>query len=632
MVYMSTDWWTTFKNHAAGGFAVKDYNDGVFNYALVTDPENQYAILVSGDYSSMTTANIPERFTDLSNESAPVRYYITAIGPNAFKNCTKLQEVNFNSRSIINTIAQRAFYECSALKSIALPGSVTSIGDNAFYDCSSLTSVEIPDSVTSIGDNAFEDCSSLTSLIIPGSVKTIGNDAFNGCRGLTSVTIGNSVKEIGESAFRYCTGLTRAEFASVESLCGIEFGNYQANPLSYAHNLYIAGEEVKDLVIPNSVTEIGKDAFYGCTALTSLTIPESVTSIGDYAFYSCSDLRSVVLLDGDEIKFGDGVFSNTNIRTAYVGRPIATGVIPVNNLETLTIGNTVTEISASAWSNARYLRTLKLGSSLASIGESAFSGCTALTEVVVPPSVETIEASAFAGNTALASIIMGHNVKSIGDKAYDGCPANTISITAQTPPTAPNSTFSNYTGKLYLQGQKAVNAYYDAYTCWDRFNGYVMIEPTEMKYEGEQKLNGKPGDTFQLKATLMPENVTLPQVFWRSTNPDIATVDKNGLVTLHADLEDVMYAASESGDAGCKIIAESLYADGPVVEFDVTVAQNGVDDILVDSPADESAIDYASSYDVYNLSGVWVGDSLEGLAHGFYVVRQGGIVKKVAVK
>ena len=786
MAYISTDWWTTFENHAAGGFAMKNYNDGVFNYALVNDPDDQHAILVRGDYSSMTTVNIPESITVLSEDEAPVSYNVTVIAPEAFYlfdvtevtipnsvktigdwaflHCGRLTSVSIGNSvetigyaafdwcsrltevtipNSVKTIGAEAFNLCTGLtraefasveslcsiefngfnsnplqyahnlyiageevKDLVIPNTVKKIGASAFECCSGLTSVTIPNSVKTIGGAAFYECTGLTEMTIPNSVKTIGGAAFYGCTGLKSVTIPGSVTEIGEDAFNGCTGLVKsaypntldnpfsngiaiaydpndgiiedglifgpeknsilfapltfegeyvipnsvetigeAAFKGCNALTSVTIGN---SVTSIGNEAFYGCSALTEVIIPGSVTEIGEDAFYGCSSLTEVTIPGSVTSIGSRAFYSCSDLRSVSLLYGDKIKFGYNVFSKTNIRTAYVDRPIANDVIPVDILETLTIGNTVTEISALAWSNARNLRTLTLGSSLVSIGESAFR-YTALSQVVIPPSVETIGSMAFrkSGLSNYLAITMGHNVKSIGHGAFGGAifPTYNIEITAQTPPTvqAPATpptdeyeedalSISDSSTRLYLQGQKAVDAYRNAYI-WDRCNEYhVMVEPTEMKYEGEQKLNGKPGDTFQLKATLMPENVTLPEVFWRSTNPDIATVDQNGLVTLHADLDDVMYAVSESGDAGCKIIAESLYADGPVVEFDVTVAQNGVDDILVDSPADESAIDYASSYDVYNLSGVWVGDSLEGLAHGFYVVRQGGIAKKVAVK
>ena len=124
------------------------------------------------------------------------------------------------------------------------------------------------------------------------SVTSIGRGAFNCCYYLTSVTIPNSVTSIGEYAFAECYGLTSVHISDIAAWCNIKFSNSEANPLYYAC-LYLNGEEVKDLVIPNSVTSIGEETFDNCSALTSVTIPNSVTSIGKRAFRWCTNLTSV---------------------------------------------------------------------------------------------------------------------------------------------------------------------------------------------------------------------------------------------------------------------------------------------------------------------------------------------------
>ena len=150
-------------------------------------------------------------------------------------------------------------------------------------------------SVTSIGKSAFDYCSGLTSVTIPNSVTSIGDWAFDCCSGLTSVTIPNSVTSIGYGAFFYCSGLTSVNISDVAAWCNIMFADSGANPLLYAHHLYLNGEEIKDLVIPNSVTRVRYYAFNHCFGLTSVTIPNSVSSIGDYAFFDCSGLTSVTI-------------------------------------------------------------------------------------------------------------------------------------------------------------------------------------------------------------------------------------------------------------------------------------------------------------------------------------------------
>ena len=163
-------------------------------------------------------------------------------------------------------------------------------------------------SVTSIGEAAFAYCSGLTSVTIPNSVTSIEKKAFQNCYGLTSVTIPNSVTSIGDMAFFNCKGLTSVHISDIIAWCNIDFGGSYSNPLSYAHNLYLNGEEVKDLVIPNSVTSIGVRAFFDCSGLTSVTIPNSVESIGEYAFSRCSGLTSVTIPNSVE-SIGEYAFS-----------------------------------------------------------------------------------------------------------------------------------------------------------------------------------------------------------------------------------------------------------------------------------------------------------------------------------
>ena len=97
------------------------------------------------------------------------------------------------------------FENCTSLKSVTIPDSVTVIDLYAFEGCTGLTSITIPNSVTEIGNCAFKDCTGLTSITIPESVTVIGISAFEGCTGLTSVTIPDSVKDISWNAFRRCS-------------------------------------------------------------------------------------------------------------------------------------------------------------------------------------------------------------------------------------------------------------------------------------------------------------------------------------------------------------------------------------------------------------------------------------------
>ena len=278
---------------------------------------------------------------------------VTSIGDHAFFNCTGLTSVTIGNS--VTSVGENAFSGCTGLTSVTIPDSVTSIGSYAFSGCSSIESITIPfvgakagvtssdtyqypfgyifgtshydggvattqyyygnstssttsetyyipsslKSVTVTGGNilygAFYGCTGLTSITIPDSVTSIGDYAFYNCSGLTSITIPDGVASIGKHAFYNCSGLTSVHISDIAKWCATSFGDYDANPLMYAHDLYVNGVLVKDLIIPDSVTEIGDYAFNGCSGLTSVTIPASVTRIGNYAFNGCTGLTSATI-------------------------------------------------------------------------------------------------------------------------------------------------------------------------------------------------------------------------------------------------------------------------------------------------------------------------------------------------
>ena len=285
---------------------------------------------------------------------------VKSIGKGAFYSCSKLSNVTIGNNVV--SIGEGAFNKCIGLTTVSIPDSVIKIEFGAFDGCSGLTSVIIGNSVKNIGKGAFNKCTGLTTVSIPDSVINIELAAFSGCSGLTSVIIGNGVASIEDGAFYNCNGITKIEwnaenciksgsssseypnvfdgcanvetviigekvktipnyaFAGCNGLTNININSIESwckidgldNLMKYGSSnkmLYIKGEEITEIVVPNSVTSIKPYAFYGCIRLTSVTIHNNITSIGDHTFYGCSGLTSITIPD-KAISIGDYSFSD----------------------------------------------------------------------------------------------------------------------------------------------------------------------------------------------------------------------------------------------------------------------------------------------------------------------------------
>ena len=441
-----------------------------YSLASITFPNSVKRIYSSAfhDCKKLSSITIPNSLSEIqracflgctSLSSVTIPSSVTSIGEAVFSGCNGLASIvvengnpKYDSRNNCNAIIEKFSNKLiSGCKNTIIPNSVTSIGNSAFSDCSSLTSITIPNSVTSIGGSAFKDCSSLTSVTIPNSVTSIGGSAFKDCSSLTSVTIPNSVTSIGGYAFEGCSGLTSVHISDLEAWCNITFTDSFSNPLYFAHHLYLNGDEVKDLVIPNSVTSIGSSAFEGCSSLTSVTIPNSVKTIGQHAFRYCSGLTSIAIPNSVETLM-QGAFSR------------CTG------LTSISFGNSLQIIGAYAFDYSESLVSVTIPNSVTSIGEGAFDRCGRLVSVTIPNSVTEIGHYAFRYCSSLASVTIPNSVTSIGNDAFNGC--ERVKVSSTEPFSIGERPFA-YRATIYVpKGCK------DAYLSAEKWNSnrYTFIE------------------------------------------------------------------------------------------------------------------------------------------------------------
>lgn len=199
------------------------------------------------------------------------------------------------------------------------------------------------------------------------------------------VTIPNTVIEIGEEAFNRCYSLKSVSIPSSVTKIG-DWG--------------FSATRLVSVIIPNSVRTIGKYAFSVCDELTSITIPESVTYIGNDAFASCRSLKSVSLPNTiSNIGFFDFCSSLTSI------------IIP----------NSVTNIDAYAFNRCVSLTSVIIPNSVAEIGYRSFFNCVKLPSITIPNSVKKIDIEAFIGCSSFTSITIPKSVTEIGESAFSSC-------------------------------------------------------------------------------------------------------------------------------------------------------------------------------------------------------------------
>ena len=310
-----------------------------------------------------------------THEGLPVTY----IGYYAFYYCSSLTSIEIPAG--VTGIGSSAFNGCSNLTGVGFAegSQLTSIGDWAFNGCSNLTSIDIPAGVTTIGDHAFSGCSSLTSIEFPAGVTSIGEYAFYGCLSLTDVSFaeGSQLTNIGEMAFYGCSNLDTVYYSgSIENWFDIDFVDEYSNPLNNGAGLYIGGDLLTEVVVPESITTVGYQ-LTGCTSLTLITLHSGVTSIGYEAYYRCSNLESITFAEGSQLtSIGECAFYGCSSLTSI---EIPAGVTELPD-------DVVYDGVFSGCSNLASV-TFAEGSQLTSIGSYAFEGCSSLTSIDIPARV-----------------------------------------------------------------------------------------------------------------------------------------------------------------------------------------------------------------------------------------------------
>lgn len=362
----------------------------------------------------------------------------------------------------VTSINSNAFEYNSNLESVTLPGSITAICNSAFYGCTNLKKINMPENLQTIEWGAFCNCKNLETPVFPSSLITIDSYAFSNCTSINGeLIVPDSVIRIGSSAFRDTNIETiilpfvgsEPDATGKESVFGWIFGctsssnvtgtvqqspNYyyyipntitsivitkQTNIPDYAFQSLCSTTSIKilgstksigvmsfyncaaeSIELPNTIENIGEEAFAYCERLQSINIPEGVADIENRTFYNCVELTKINLPDS-VIRIGAEAFRYCI------------------NLKKLNLSSNLQTIDYAAFNMCKSLDTVVFPDSLRSIGNSAFEDCSNISgKLIVPNSVESIGSEAFEGTkpTAIKLPFVGKSKNATGEDALFG--------------------------------------------------------------------------------------------------------------------------------------------------------------------------------------------------------------------
>lgn len=406
--------------------------------------------------------------------------------------------------------------------------------------------------VTSIAAKAFRFNTNIESIAIGENVTTIGKEAFWECGNLKKMVMGKNVTAIGEWAFYYCKNISEVYISDLGAWCIIDF---QSHPFDYAENnkeLYLNGEKITHLVIPNDITEIKakafsrcsgiesvtipgnvtaigsaafnickniknltlgegvtsieKYAFQGCSSITSITIPSSVTTIEDYAFYVCYRLK--VIYNNSSLNITAGADDNGCI-AKYAGVVITEDNEDVEiednyvfytseneHILVAYIGNAVSLILPDSYKGEKY-----------AIGDRAFMCCNELTNISIPGCVTAIGNSAFDLCEALTTVTMDEGISTIGNYAFLDCHSIKNITIPNSVTDIGNGAFSRCIGITDLIiGENVINIDdYAFYDCIGLTNVTIPNRVTNVGYSAFSACSGITNLTIGKKVTSIGE-------------------------------------------------------------------------------------------------------------------------------
>ena len=409
--------------------------------------------------------------------------FLKSIRNDAFHSCSALENITFGTG--LEYIGKRAFEDCESLTNVYISDIATwcnidfdycnpmEYAKNMYIDGVLAEKITIPDGTETIKSFAFYGFDSLKKITLPDSVTVIKATAFNGCTGLAdengilyagkwvvgieksaknaiikddtigfadsafansaieSLTIPDEIKYIGTNAFESCKKLENLYINDLDTWLSIP-SRFNSNPFPFAKSLYLNGELLTTLTIPEGTEKITAHAFEYCTGIKKLTIPSSVTTIENNAFRGCTDLETVIFADGIKMIEKYAFDGCTGIKTLSIPSSIES----IDN-EAFVRCNSISKIYYDASNTPWSTLLVEVGNPLNKVERVQYTmnddknsykiaffnltnASTQIPSEINGVPVTEIDENAFAGSK-LESITIPETIKVIGKNAFKDC-------------------------------------------------------------------------------------------------------------------------------------------------------------------------------------------------------------------
>lgn len=402
----------------------------------------------------------------------------------------------------LTEIGEMGFFNCSKIKELELPASLTTMGSNAFWNigikvvCHSAAPLTLPKSTTysyqfkkctvivpvgsvaayvAATDKGWDESNTyLTFAGLADGVEYRANDteawvtgvaddtvvadikdylsidgsqmpvtridvAFSGKTQLQKVTVPAAVKALPENMFKDCTSLNAVTFASGSQLQAIGKWAFMSTA-------------VAAIEIPEGVTELPDGVFKNCLSLTEITLPSNLVSVGGGCFYNCKALTTVNVC-ADNLTIADRAF--------YSCESLET----INSANPLQLSSDISKLGME-FEGCKSLKAVSVAGGM--IGSFAFDGCESLVSVGIAEGVKTIGEYAFDGCTSLKRILLPASLQEIKHETFRNVVFEEITCLAVTPPSIRDNTFTDYSAHLCVPAESM--AAYAAATGWKEFS------------------------------------------------------------------------------------------------------------------------------------------------------------------